>query len=378
MKYQFIARGHSLRWRFTYILIFYVFITASVSLCQEIELLDRIIIREDSSESIISLWADLAVDDDGFFIITDPKQVNFKRYDAKGRFAGKWGRKGQGPREFQVLNYCAFKSPYFAVLDTIGRKVSLYKKVDHDRFEYINRVPLAEMGRGGAFGSKTVFLNDSMLLVDASADIDGKRYAVYAMNIHTGQMNGLIDWPYRYGVTTTDEVGGVLKKMTTTSNLNASYLAVSEEKIFYVWAKMPKIICLNIKTKEISTWEANSRTLRLSRPIGETQYLKRNEETSLRAFRAVSHIIGLFATNRGLGLIFVNYNEKTGLWNPSIQFYDRNGLLLKEVEIEDAEGEKLPEYSFDPANKMLYLLNDVPADNEDGLSRVIYKIRVLF
>ena len=377
MKSHLLARGNSLRRRSAHVLIFYVFITAPLLLCQEIELLDRIIIREDSPESIISMWADLAADDDGFFIITDPKQVNFKRYDANGRFAGKWGRKGQGPGEFQVLNYCAFKGPYFAVLDTVSRKVSLYKKGDHDQFEYINRMPFAEMGAGGAFGSKTAFLNNSTLLVDAAADIDGKRYAVYAMNIHTGYMNGIIELPYRYGVTTTNEVSRVLKRMTSTSNLNASFLAVSEEQIFYAWAKMARIVSLNIKTKEINAWEANSGTLRLSRPIGEIEYLKMNEETSLKAFRAVSHIVGLFATNRVLGLIFVNYNEKIGLWNPKIQFFNQNGLFLKEVEIKDAVGEKLPEYSFDAANKMLYLLNDVPADNEDGLYRIIYKFRVL-
>lgn len=359
------------------ILIFYVFFRAPVSLCQEIEFLDRIILQEDSSDGIISMWADFTVDDDGFFIITDPKQVNFKRYDPNGRFAGKWGRKGQGPREFQVLNYCAFRSPYFAVLDTVSRKVSIYKKADQNQFEYINRMPFADMGGGGAFGSKTIFLNDSNLLIDAAANIGGKRYAVYVMNIHTGKMNGLIELPHRYGVATTTEISRVLKKMTPTSNLNTSFLAVSEEGIYYVWAKSARIVRLNMQTKEIDAWEANSRSLRLSRPIDEIRYLKMNEEASLKEFRAASHIVGLFAINRILGLIFVNYIEKTGLWNPSILFLDRNGDFLKEVEIKDAAGEKLPEYSFDAANRILYMLNDVPADNEDGLSRVIYKLRVL-
>lgn len=121
--------------------------------------------REDTFSSIRSVQAD----DRGRIYVLDNRECRVKVFDAKGKLILSFGRKGQGPGEFQSPRRMSISGKALSIIDATNKKVlrfdlngTLLTEID---FRWIGGLFTAEAEAGGAlFGDLIEFRNDGSIM----------------------------------------------------------------------------------------------------------------------------------------------------------------------------------------------------------------------
>jgi len=80
-------------------------------------------------------------DEDGYFYVTDFSNSRIIKYSPNGEYILSFGRKGQGPGEFQNMSVPRFdKEGFLYVTDSNNRRISFFNKDG----EFIRQIPLSE------------------------------------------------------------------------------------------------------------------------------------------------------------------------------------------------------------------------------------------
>jgi len=97
------------------------------------------------------------VDDEGNFYVSDVDNSRILKYDPEGKHLLTFGRKGQGPGEFQNLNFIRFdKENTLYVNDSINRRISFFNKDG----KFLRQIGLKDRYLNLYLNSKGFFVGD--------------------------------------------------------------------------------------------------------------------------------------------------------------------------------------------------------------------------
>lgn len=126
-------------------------------------------------DSLLYRWVSVAVDDEGNMYVTDMMDCSLKKFDNRGNFIKKAGRKGQGPGEFTSPAIIRYYSDRLYVSEQQMPGIQVFDL----ELNFIERIPFnIPIGDFIVFNENKILLlspmSDDYCYVDAKGTIDNK------------------------------------------------------------------------------------------------------------------------------------------------------------------------------------------------------------
>lgn len=275
-------------------------------------------------EDLIGSLGVLAVTEDEWFVISDPKDTNIKLFDAAGKFVKSWGRKGQGPGEFETIGVMSYKKPFLIVPDSSRRAVQIFERKapsDFQRIYHITNIPVSDPRR------RFDIYKDNLLVDEVIKDKQGIAYHLYLKGMTSSDPILIMPWAIRYGMDTKDDF---MAKHSAFAELGLgmSFFDVVGDDAYYAWEGEMRIIKINLKSK---TWAFFGK---------ETKNYIRPDLSDRQSHRPAegrySRIFGVYADESKVLLGFANPNPDWKRLKVFFQVYDLNGVFLGEIPFSDS------------------------------------------
>lgn len=91
----------------------------------------------DLDDDLIFMWTSVYVDEAGNIYVTDLMDYSLKKFDSRGQFIKKTGRKGQGPGEFQAPLGLSGSEDYLYVIDQYLLGIQVFNR----DLNFVKRIP---------------------------------------------------------------------------------------------------------------------------------------------------------------------------------------------------------------------------------------------
>jgi len=332
-----------------YLVILFSSILCKTLFCVEINLISQIPLSQDKVTLMQACF--FVVTEDDIFIVTDARAADYKLYNSSGQLIEIWGRKGPGPNEFRGPFYCDYQKPYFVNMDFGKLKVCLYKRIGKSKLEKIDEFLCLRAGYD------IELMGDNILVAGHIADSNGKRYELYMRNFKNKKTHFLLQAETKYGFKSFREYKKNIQKVALLGSFG--YFNVKHDYVYYVWECNLRIIKLNLITKEMSIFgeETKNYTKPKLTKAFERAYREKTDTSNER--KKMSYIIGIFATDDFIGLLYKNFDEKNSFWKIFLQLYNPEGKLIEEKILPGAVYYPMtqPPFFFNKKNSHLYFLS---------------------
>lgn len=329
----------------------------------QLKKIDSVILAGGGEDDFIKVPGDLAVTEDGFYIITDRKEGDLKVFDIKGKFIRHIGRKGAGPNEFIQPGRCDYYNRHFVVEDLDKHQFMLMAR-DKDMF-----LKETKIYRSIYMGSDIAMMNGNMALIEGNkTDNNKKDWEGYTFDFQTTQTNLLLPSITKYGVSSTNEIEELVNIGIT------GFCDWYGEYAYFAWLGDLKVFKINMKTRQIKTF--GKKTGNYRQPA-VTRELKKGRDSMnwdqlRKEYAKISFITGLQTNKNYLILtydkILVNGEKEQARM---AQFYTLDGTFINEMVINPDGGGGIF-LSKDLNNDILYMLHRAPSkeENEDDTYQV--------
>lgn len=293
-----------------------------------------------------------SVTEDEIFIISDAKAGNVKFFNNTGQLIKILGRKGPGPDEYKIPAACDYRKPYLALLDNSKMKVFIYKKDEANEFVKINEVFCP-----GCVSDIVLYKNN--IIVDDLIISNEKKYHLYMKDFQDKKVSYLLPVEMRYGFKSIEEYDQKYQDISKiTSQLG--FLDTYGDSVYYVWDSLLRVVKINLKTKQrkfIGKETKNYKRPRASREIIKA-FNQRNVKKIEEEWDKMSRVVGVFADEDFVGVLFTNLEKNLSLWKATLHLYNLEGELLREEKLPFAEdyGRFLRNF-YDEENDYLYILS---------------------
>lgn len=339
----------------------------------ELKLKSQIFLRESSTESILSHPGPFCPIENKYFLIADIKEDNFKVFDLKGNHTKTWGRGGQGPGEIRHVRSISYYSPFVYILDSLARRVTMYKYEDNNRFVFHKDMRLAPLGPSATLDGMKV--NKAEIFIFGTGMIDGQEWSLYAINPDDKKINGLVPYPVKFGFSPYDSDWPLkIRRYQYMVTPGFAYFDYCNDIAFLIWPRALKIIAYNWQNKKWISFVVHKTTnFRPDKPVSQDKYFsdsfKKNFE---QLYLSISHIFGILANDKVIGVLFSSYLDKKSLWQTYLQVYSHNGQFIKEIIIPEGKGLKShPQFYYDKNDDILYLFQHIPSSKEISETKTI-------
>ena len=102
-------------------------------------LLEEVLSIGSLEDDVLFQWVGVISDSDSYIYITDNMDYSLKKFDDRGNFIKKTGRKGQGPGEFLAPRYLGISNEFLYVTDQFKSEIQVFDK----NLNYSRSVPIS-------------------------------------------------------------------------------------------------------------------------------------------------------------------------------------------------------------------------------------------
>lgn len=299
-----------------FILIFYC--TVSQLMTKEnfsITLINQFFL--DQEKEYIAEPGDMAVDKNEIIFITDKKASNIKLFNQNGRLMKIFGRKGEGPNEFQrPFTIDCFKNK-FCVYDSGRRFYFIYNYSPQYEIRLENKFSFFTDATQFVIREKNIISNDFYLDKE-------NEYRGVILDFKGKVKSKLIQIPYPRN------------DAKNRFFISKAFLDVSKSKeIYYVRKKNLKIYIFNKKGEKLKTFGVKPKFYTLPRMTDSYENALRTPTKSRKPFynwyRSFTWVSGLAVMEDFLLITLSNFNHQFKKWEHWFQIYDLHGNLLKKA-----------------------------------------------
>ncbi len=300
-------------------------------------------------------WA-FCVTGDGLFIIPDYQAGDIKIYERNGAFLyliETIGRKGFGKDEFGEPTLCFYNKTEnkLGIFDFGQRKIFIYDRMERLDFRRIKSVYCQRLGYD------IQLIGNRLLISGYKVDQNTGPYSLYYINLSNDQESFLLPAHHKYGLKSSKEYEyQVHGKPNIRAVGRKGWFDVDEkgEYVYFVWEGHLKIIKLNMKSGELSSFGKESS--HYIKPKGE-KLLESRRSRDLKKILAerakMSYVTDIFTTIKHVLVIYKGPIKEGMGSNFRLQFYTLKGAFVEEVPIPGQPDYKM---CLDKEKKILYSL----------------------
>lgn len=267
----------------------------------------------------------IAMTEDEWIIATDPLDSNIKLFDSSGRFIKSWGRKGQGPGEFQNIGVPDYRNPFLTIPDPGRGGVHIFERKNKEDFERIAQpanIPVTSPLR------RVMNYQGQMIVDEVARDKNEEAYHLYLKNLTSPQSSLVMPWAIRYGMKPGSDYMQKHLAHAAQLGLGMSYFDLVGDDVFYVWEGELRIIRINLKSRTWSFFGKETANFVRPRLIGARSRRPADDK--------FSRIWGIFADKEKVLLFYANPNPDFKRLKVFFQVYDLDGTFLGELPFADS------------------------------------------
>ncbi|MBN2267683.1 MAG: hypothetical protein JW725_05110 [Candidatus Babeliaceae bacterium] len=300
-------------------------------------------------------------------IVSDRKASDIKIFDMKGKLIKTLGRKGPGPGELNFPYCCAYQFPYLAVFDFGKRQIIIFKQTGISDFEYLKQILCVGLG------SDIALSGESVIVSGYTRDKNAKEYGIYKINLQTLEKKEILPIERKYNLDSYTKYKNLYDKSFLTIG-TGGYIALCKQFLYSIWEG--DLVISRIGSDGIISF--GEKTKNYSAPQATAEWKKAYKEMNGRQYdqecKNFSSIIGIFANDDFIGVLYGNYSNEFSRWEIYLQLYNsRDNQFLKELKLPGAvdESDSQPYHSFyfcKDKNVLYYISRELSEDQD------IYKI----
>lgn len=303
----------------------------------------------------------ICVTEDDLFIITDSKDGNMKIYNSDGQLIKVWGKKGPGPGELHSPMLCDYEKGRLVIMDWGKRKIFICDRKSKTDFEIIDGIFCLNLGFD-------ICLRDEMLLISGSRDIYGKGYELYILNLENKKYVNLISREVKYNFSTLTEFRNEFRNQPDIVTIGiGGFCDWWDDSAYLVWEGDLRIIEVNIKSKKRRIF--GKKTDFFIKPYASRKLIEAHSHRNFSASNAekarMSYTRAVFAGSKYVGIVYSVPIQKKRKHDFMIQFYDKNGHFIKEIEL---PGLRPPYYRFyfQKDKNRFFFMNSEPDEYDES------------
>lgn len=295
-----------------------------------------------------------AVTEDELFIIPHTKEGHLKLYKNTGVLDRIIGRKGHGPKEFDLIGPCDYKKPYFAVLDAGKHKVLVLKKTNNNDFKRVHELFCLGVPQN------IKLYKDNIIIGYYISSKKGKKYSLYMKDFNNQKIHYLLPSYAKYGLSSEKELKNKIREISKATS-DYAFFDVYDDHVYYAWEGRAKIIKIDLSTKkrvvfgkETENYVRPRVTPKIRKAFGSMEgEVIRTERNKM------SWIRGVFADEKFSIILYINLDKELDLWRTTLQFYDSEGEYIKEINLPEAVDYRQsgPACFYDHKDNSLYILS---------------------
>jgi hypothetical protein len=316
------------------------------------------------------------VTEEGLILACDFKMADIKVFSSDGRWLKTLGRRGQGPGEFGMPLYCDYHPPFYAVMDFGRRKIVIYQKTQGITFRLVSDAPCV------ALGSDLKIEGRGIVVSGYATDRNGNPFELFYLPWEAGSPRYYLPSPAKYGLASSKEYGNRYHREDDIVSLGTSGIFDSSGgDYFYVWEGRLRILRLSSSGDVIA--EFGRVTKNFKKPVA-TRALRdayRNESGRklVEERRKASRIVGLFAGDRDVGLLYADFEPGEEAWTLYLQVYSRDGAFLGEETLHTSSpGETFaarPSFFLRERNLLYVMIHSGEPDYSERSSIKCFRLR---
>lgn len=271
----------------------------------------------DQEKEYIAEPGDMAVDRNEIIFITDKKASNIKIFDQNGKLLKTFGRKGEGPDEFQMPFTIDCYKNIFCVFDSGSSFYSIYNYSPEYEMKLENKFSFYTDATQFVIREKNIISNDYYLGRE-------KEYRGVVLDYQGKVESKLMEIPYPRN------------DAKNRFFIGKAFLDVSESnKIYYVRKKNLKIYIFNKKGKQIKTFGVKPKFYSLPEMTNQYDNALRTSGNLRTAYtnwyRSFTWVSGLAILEDSILIILSDFNSRLKEWEHWYQIYDLHGNLLEKA-----------------------------------------------
>ncbi len=307
------------------------------------------------------------VTDDELFIIPDYQSGNIKIYEKSGKYLElikTIGQKGFGQNKLVKPAFCFYnkEESKFGVMDFGLRKVFIYDRIGRVEFILKKAIYCFDLGFN-------IQISGNRLLISGhKTDKNERHYHLYSVDLKNNEVINLLPSYQKYGFNSHREFEVEIYK----DNIGAiginGWFDIQGDVVFFVWEGDLRIIKINIKSQEITTF--GEKTSSYIKPYASKKLLEARQNRNFNVTRSekekMSFVRNIFTNPKYVLVIYEGPNPK----NFRLQFYTLEGTFKGEVPIPGQPNWKM---WYDKNGNFLYSLSN----NSDKGVYFILKYKIL-
>ncbi|MCK5056793.1 MAG: hypothetical protein KAT34_09075 [Candidatus Aminicenantes bacterium] len=343
--------------------------------------LQKTIKVDPDAELQVTPW-NFCVTEDKIFLLPDYQAGKVKVFSENGsflKFIRELGSENIGEEKMLNPMYCFYSrhEGKLGVFDYGARRLFIYKRSGQVEFDLIKVVDCQRLGYDMDFSGD----GKQLIVSGYVTDKDNIPFDLYSINIETlkineiRQINHLLPSYQKYGLADNEEFQS---KYFTEQTLPAvgikAFFDTSGDELFYVWEGALRVIKLNLRSKELTTFKHE--TLNYTKPNGNKlaeSHKNGDLKTTWKKQKKYAYVRNIFATPRHVLLVYEtatsNINNTSAI---RMQIYNIEGKYIDEVLIPGRPGKQM---WLDEDNE-LYAFSMQPGNNNKGFSILKYKINI--
>lgn len=348
---------------FSFFLLNYSIWSYDVKLIDSYELLQKDVLLQRVSRIVVT--------EDEMVIVSDGKAGDLKFYDNRGNLIKTFGRRGYGPDEFinpKVFDYVDSK----LIINDWGRqKVYIYERTGPALFQKSREM----LG----FFYDIKMMQSRLLISGSKADPKGIWFSLFIQGPERKNVTFLLTAEEMLGQPPSRRPDIASNKMKELLQVGGRfYCDFLGNYVFSIWQGDLSIIKTNVKSLKISRFGVktdNYTTPKATKGLAKARR-GRNLKNYYKKLEKMSMVRKIFVTEKFVGVIYMNYDEKLSMWKPFLQLYSHEGKLLIERLLPGAVYiHYLMGFYYDKNKSILYALSQRMNGEFDTFYK-IYKYKI--
>jgi hypothetical protein len=333
--------------------IFFALFFSIVSIvhAESIRLQTKIHLSQD--KEILENVEGLAILKSSDIIISDTIGASIKTYDSHGQFLNKFGRRGQGPKEFSVPEIRDYAEGKLAIYDWDRDKISIYAQNKIGQWE--------EVERFNASIDDLKIMDNGYLLSGPTADKAGGWFRGFLKHSGNGVFEFLFPFNEMYGIGGAGTINSNGFKEIADIGIQ-TYSDFDAQAYYSVWAGSLVVHRRDRITGKMSKFGQSTTAYRPPKLTPALALAKKERRTDayIKELGKFSTLRKVIAAKNFVIVLFVNSDPGRDYFYPVVQIYSKDGRLLGESALTES---RCPHNRiscfFDRKDESLYFLSTV-------------------